>query len=111
MAAPAFEVRPDPRCLRGLHFVYVAPALTSPAHLIERVRQRYPDQLVEGVERWADTVIQRVIVQFRFELRLGTRPGEISFLHRAIASPAQRTHDRAAFEASLLAAIAEVATP
>lgn len=111
MAAPAFEVRPDARCLRGLHFVYVAPTLISPARLIERVRQRYPHQLVEGYERWADVVVQRLIVQFRFELRLGQRPGEISFLHRALASPEQRAHDRAAFEASLLAAIAEVATP
>jgi len=111
MPAPAFDVHPDPCCLRGLHFVYVAPALTELARLIDRIRDAYPHQLVEGCERWGDVVVQRLIVQFRFELRLGVRPGEISFLHRVVASPAQRALDREQFEASLLATLAEDATP
>ena len=111
MPAPAFDVHPDPCCLRGLHFVYVAPALAEPARLVARIREAYPRQLVEGCERWGDVVVQRLIVQFRFELRLGARPGEISFLHRVVASAEQRAHDRDQFEASLLAALAEGATP
>jgi hypothetical protein len=111
MSPRAFDVHPDPRCLRGLHFVYVAPALAEPARLIERIRARYPHQLVEGCERWGELVVQRLIVQFRFELRLGARPGEISLLHRVTASAAQRAHDRDQLEASLLDALAEGAPP
>ena len=102
-----FEVHPDARCLRGLHFVYVAPGLVDHDRLVERIRAAYPRQLVEGTERWGAVTVQRLIVQFRFELRLGIRPGEISFIHRVLATPEQRATDRDRFEASLLATLAE----
>jgi hypothetical protein len=128
-AASAFAVRPDGHCLRGLHFVYSVPALDgrdaadppdSPdavaargaaervtAGLVDRLRHAHPHHLVEDVEHWAERLVRRLIVQFRFEIQLGVRPGEISFIHRVLATPAQRAHDRAEFEAALAAAIAE----
>lgn len=99
-----FDVHADPRCLRGLRFVYAAPGLDED-RLAARIRDAFPDHLVEGHESWGAVTVQRLIVQFRFELQLGARPGEIAFLHRVTATAAQRAADRARFEAELAAAL------
>lgn len=100
----AFTVRTDARCLRGLHYVYTAPVAAAP--LIAELRAAFPRQLVEDTETWGARVVHRLIVQFRFEVQIGTRAGEISFIHRVIASPEQRASDRACFESTLRAALA-----
>jgi len=104
MTAAAFAVHADPRCLRGLLWVYAVPGLDA-GRLIAATRDAYPDRLVEGCERWGEVTVQRLIVQFRFELQLGARPGEVSFVHRVLASAEQRAADRAWFEAVLTATL------
>jgi hypothetical protein len=100
-----FHVRPDPRCLRGLHFVYDVPGLAA-ARLVRGIRAAFPVDLLETTEPWGPVTVHRLVVQFRFEIQLGARRDEISFLHRVLASPAQRARDRAWFEATLIAASA-----
>lgn len=102
---PPFTVRRAVTCLRGLHYVYTAPVAAD--RLIAQLRAAFPHHLVEGEERWGDRVVRRLIVQFRFEVQIGARAEEISFIHRVIASPEQRACDRARFESSLRAALAE----
>jgi hypothetical protein len=104
-AHPTFTVRRAATCLRGLHYVYAAPV--APDRLVAQLRAAFPHHLVEGEERWGDRIVRRLIVQFRFEVQIGTRAEEISFIHRVIANPEQRACDRARFESSLRAALAE----
>jgi hypothetical protein len=99
-----FAVHADPCCLRGLRFVYAAPGLVED-RLVARIRGAFPDHLLEGHERWGEITVQRLIVQFRFELQLGARPGEVALLHRVTATADQRAADRARFEAELAAAL------
>lgn len=102
---PPFTVRRAASCLRGLHYVYTARV--APDRLIAALRAAFPHHLVEGEERWGERVVRRLIVQFRFEVQIGARAGEVSFVHRVIATPEQRASDRARFESSLRAAMAE----
>jgi len=103
----AFTVRADATCLRGLRYVYIAPVVA--ARLIAGLRAAFPRQLVEGTEAWGERVVHRLIVQFRFEVQIGARAGEISLIHRVIANPEQRLGDRACFESTLRAALSEAA--
>lgn len=102
---PPIAVRRATTCLRGLHYVYTAPV--APERLIGALRAAFPHHLVEGEERWGDRVVRRLIIQFRFEVQIGGRAEEISFIHRVTASPEQRADDRARFESCLRAALAE----
>lgn len=99
---PHFTVRADPRCLRGLHFLYRGEPSIHRESLAASLRGVFPGQLVEAEESWGERVVTRLVLQFRFEIRIGDRDQEVSFIHRATASPEQRTGDRARFEALLL---------
>jgi hypothetical protein len=98
----AFDVRPDPHCLRGLHLLYSVPRLAA-ERLVHDIRTAFPHHLFETSERWGPVTVHRLVFQFRFEIQLGARRDEISFLHRVLASPGQRARDRAWFEATLIA--------
>ena len=46
--------------------------------------------------------MRRLVLQFRFEVRLGATEREVSLLYRATANEEARAADRARFEAVLL---------
>lgn len=62
------------------------------------LRAAFDDRLVGSVERWGTRSISRLVLQFRFEIRLGTGELELSFLHRATADADARAADRTRFE-------------
>lgn len=105
-AVPPFTVRPDAGCQRGLHLVYEIPSATDTARLERELHATFGDRLVVAEERWGARVVRRIVLQFRFEVRLGTRDDRISFLFRSVSGPETRATDRAAFEAALRSAIA-----
>jgi len=111
-----FQAELDQRCQRGLHWRYAfadplfgqergdgdAEALAAAsAALHERIVQ--DPRIVHCHESWGTHRLHRFVLPFRFELRVWTRPGELSFIHRATAHPDQRAQDRAAFEGLLRA--------
>lgn len=96
-----FSVRADRRCQRGLHFVYALEAPPDLARLEGALRAAFDDRLVGSVERWGARSISRLVLQFRFEVRLGTGDLELSFLHRATADAIARAADRKRFESVL----------
>jgi hypothetical protein len=91
-----FRIRPDTRCQRGLRFSCTFDRV--PIGLVEALRAAFSGQLVEGVERLGSTEMHRLILQFRFELRVDLRRGAIDIQHRASATKAQIASDRALFE-------------
>lgn len=107
MNASPFTVRPDERCQRGLHLLYrVRDGMAVEADALERELLRaYGGRLVTGSEAWGARTVRRLVLQFRFEVRLGTRDGEVSFLFRATSPEESRRDDRAALERALAACI------
>ncbi|MCC6876449.1 MAG: hypothetical protein IT378_19250 [Sandaracinaceae bacterium] len=63
--------------------------------------------LVVAEEPWPGRTVTRLVLQFRFEVRIGERDGEIALMHRACASPAQRRDDRRRFEQALCSVLQE----
>lgn len=97
---------PDPRCLRGLAFLYRTRAPFCPACFEERVHAQLPDQLLSAVEPMGEVPLHRMILQFRFELRFGMRPGELEVHHRVLADEATRERTYRVVEAALGEALA-----
>ena len=98
-----FTAALDARCQRGLHWrVRAGQALLGrlrDAGLHARITG--DPRIVHAREHWGSHALDRYVLPFRFELRIWTRPGELSFIHRATARPPQREADRAAFFALL----------
>lgn len=74
--------------------------------LAQSLQAAWDHALVQGCERWGARVVRRLVRQFCFEVRLGERDGEISFLHRALASAEQRAEQTRVFEGCLRAELA-----
>ncbi len=96
----------DARCQRGLHWRYtvegpVPPDIHDDTQSSLHNRIVAESRIVHSREAWGQHVLHRYVLPFRFELRIWTRPGELSFIHRQTASAEQRDLDRAAFEALL----------
>jgi hypothetical protein len=70
-----------------------------------RLRDALGPFVVAGEERWGPTLVTRLLVQFRFELRVIQGRKKLVLIHRACASPAQRGADRRIVEASLRSAL------
>jgi hypothetical protein len=83
-------LRADPRCQRGLRFTAELPA-TGPDQdaLRAGLIAAFPEAVV-GEERWLERRIDRLIVQFRVELRLGERPGQLVVLFRRCCPEPER---------------------
>lgn len=99
-----FKVWPDKRCLRGLHWVYALDRCIDFAELERALLDAFDQKLVCSEENWGSRKVLRVVLQFRFEVRLGTRDREISLLFRETAPPHARMADRRHFEEVLSAA-------
>ena len=97
----SFTAQQDARCQRGLTWVYRFEGVLD----LQRLRAGLPADLLEGIEIWGSRKVSRWLLPRRFELRIGTRDGELRFLHRFSASAAQRASDRAGFERALTAAV------
>mgnify|MGYP000276830874 CR=1 FL=1 len=102
-----FEAKLDAKCQRGLHWRYTLVGLEPPgdasADASMHARLTAEPRIVHRAESWGEHTLNRYVLPFRFELRIWTRPGELSFIHRQTASADQREQDRAAFERLLTA--------
>ena len=106
--APLFVARPDQRCQRGLHVLYQLARPVDERALAQALQSEHAGKLVESEERWGHRIVRRLVLQFRFEVRLGARDSELSFFHRAAASPDARAIHVATFERILRAQMSEV---
>jgi hypothetical protein len=91
-----FTREPNRRCLRGLEFFYHLEHL-EPQALQEAARDAFPG-LWLGSERWGPLLVLRAVLNHRFELRIGARPGQVHMIHRATCPPQARRQDQEAFE-------------
>ena len=96
-----FSVRANRRCQRGLAFVYELTEAPDLARLEADLCRAFEDRLVRSEESWGTRSVRRLVLQFRFEIRLGESEREISLLYRSTANEAARTADRSRFEAVL----------
>jgi len=97
----AFAVQVDKGCQRGLHLRYRLQE-PSPSDALAAAGQAFPEA-VGAVEAFGPRELRRLVVPFRFELRIGHAEGELSLLLRHSASPHQRHEDRQTIEALLSA--------
>lgn len=94
----------DERCQRGLHWRYAIdpgwlPSVEARAELHGSLGH---DPVVRHrVEGWGTQQVHIFARPFRYEIRAWTRPGELSLIHRASASSADRRQDRAHLERHL----------
>jgi hypothetical protein len=102
-----FTMRPDDRCQRGLHLVYEVPAPLDLRRLEDALVRAFDDRLVRSEEAWGQRRVSRLVLQFRFEVRLGVRSHQISLLFRDVAPARERAADQARFEAVLAASLEE----
>ena len=93
-----YRAHPDAHCQRGLHIVYELLAPLDAEEAIARLQRVYTEKLVVGAHQLGARRVRVALYQFRFEVRFGQRNGEVSYLHRMLASPEQRSSDRCAFE-------------
>lgn len=91
-----FTIRPDKRCLRGLHFVCAFDSDID--RLPDAIRSAYSGRLVEQDERRGSRVVLRMIFQFRFELQVDPLARTVDIIHRATAPAELRDLDRAALQ-------------
>lgn len=102
-----FTMRPDDRCQRGLHLIYEVTAPPDLRRLEDALVREFEDRLVRTEEAWGSRLVSRLVLQFRFEVRLGVRDHQISFLFRDVAPALSRAADQARFEAVLAASLEE----
>lgn len=105
----AFRVAVDERCQRGLHLRYEVASVDGDA-LIDALVARFGERLMTRRESWGPRPVHRAVMPFAFEVRVGTAPGLVSFLHRMSAAQDAREAHRAAFEAVLSSVVQRVAT-
>lgn len=98
-----FDARPDARCQRGLLVRYSVGGAFDEERLARALQSAWGESLIEGSERWGARSVHRLVRQFCFEVRIGEREGEISFLHRTLASAEQRADHTRVFEECLRA--------
>lgn len=103
--APFFESFPDRRCLRGLHVVYRYVGVLNDEVLKNELHAATSGHLIEAAELWGERRVTRLVLQFRFEVRVGARDNELSLCHRSMAQPAQRLISVQIFERALEAAL------
>ncbi len=98
MCEPAFDVRKHPGCLRGLHFLYTTHSPLDEGRLAGALREAGELRLIHAEEHWGARCVQRFVLQFRFELRIGVEDDQVAFIHRVMAPPDARAFDRKWFE-------------
>lgn len=87
-----FRPQPDRRCLRGLRWVvdlHASGLELDPASLADALAEVLPGAL-RGQEQLGPRVVERVILQFQLELRIGERPGQLALLYRSCCPQAAR---------------------
>jgi len=92
-----YDVRPDPRCQRGLRldFVLAGEADVDVHALARALLADAPGPATCREERLGARHVVRLLVPFVAEVRVGERPGVISLLHRVTADEASRARSRA----------------
>jgi hypothetical protein len=93
----SFARHSDPRCQRGLTFVYRYGFELDAGQLLGALG---PD-LICAEQLWGERKVIIGILSRRFEVQIGVRDGELRFMHRMSATLDQRESDRAGFEAAL----------
>jgi len=96
-----FVVRRDPRCMRGLQWVYTVPSGFEPKRLCAAFNEAFGGSLVLGSESWGTINVLRAIKSFQFELRIGGRPGEFLLIHRVGTDTTTRIENQERIEDTL----------
>jgi len=99
----SLELVPHPRCQRGLRWTLILPEPAPAQAAITAGLERWFPEAVVGFERWGTRRVDRLIVQFRVEFRVGERPGDIGLLFRSCCAEP----DRELIRARLFAGLAE----
>lgn len=87
----AWTMAQNPRCLRGLHFIYSLTPTQPTSVLATLLMRAWPEQAPRRVdEPWPGGAVVRLTVPHVFELRIGERPGEVSLHHRTRTTPEVR---------------------
>lgn len=86
----ALELVADPRCQRGLRFTLRLPDPTPDRERLHAALVVALPEAIAGFERWAEQRVDRLIVQFRVEVRIGERPGELGILFRSCGPAPER---------------------
>ncbi len=91
MSDRTVSVERAPRCRQGLEWVFTATPSLADEDILRAVTQ-----LLDG-ERWTtqstrlgEAVLTSFVVPFRFELRVGLVPGQLTLLHRMRAEEPAR---------------------
>lgn len=71
------------------------------AAFVAALRSATHDRLVSATEQWGARRVERLILQFRFEVLLGEQADEVLMQHRVCTSGEQRELDRALVEGCL----------
>jgi hypothetical protein len=98
-----FEAHRDPRCMRGLQWVYIVPGGFDAKALCARFNAAFGEGLVLGRESWGPVQVLRAIKPFQFELRIGGRPAEFLLIHRVGAATTTRIENQERIEETLRA--------
>lgn len=96
-----FERRPNARCQRGLGWddLLAAPA---PAYRdTAAVGAALKGPLVEGQERCAGRTVERLILQFEVEVRVGERDRQVAALFRSCCPAPRRRELLARLDAAI----------
>jgi len=97
----SFERFADPRCQRGLTFLYRLERPVDP----EVFSLAIGPSFARSKQVWGSRVVEIWIAPNRFECQLGVRDLELRFMHRFSASAEQRSIDRSRFEEALSTAL------
>ncbi|MFV8752675.1 hypothetical protein ACNOYE_19170 [Nannocystaceae bacterium ST9] len=81
-------LEPSSDCQRGLRWTLARLELPH-EQVCARLAAAFP-QAVRDRERWGTREVERLIVQFRVEFRVGERPGEVALLFRTCCPLAER---------------------
>ena len=97
----SFERFADPRCQRGLTFLYRLQHAIDP----DAFDLLIGHELARSQQQWGARLVHIWIAPRRYECQLGVRDLEIRFMHRVSASTPQRAVDRLHFEEALARAL------
>lgn len=96
-----YRVRPNRRCLRGLHWEFVLDPAPDWESLAQALQHAFGEGMLRGEERYGSRRVIKLLVQFQCELRLGEWPRTLSLLHRQCAPQEIRARSRQRVETVL----------
>ena len=91
---PAISIEKDQQCLRGLRYWFRVDWEYSVDRLVDSLQEAFSGRLLHLKERWGNLHIHILVLQFRFEIRVGGSGHDVDFNHRLTPKETQRERDR-----------------